>query len=156
AAGPRPRRQPAARPRARARRGPRPDARHVALHVALIDGRSRTMVGGGVPPREPRLLLRRRDVLRGVTLLVAGAAARVVPARATPSHGLASDGTFPTGVLAGDASHHGVTLLARVAGVEPGARVGVEVARDPAFAHVLHRRLVPVAAVPGDIARVRV
>ncbi len=98
----------------------------------------------------------RRDVLRGAAALVGGAMLGGTPAVAGPRREPSSGGTFTSGVLAGDARQHAVTLMARVAGLGVDDRVGVEVARDPGFAHVIARRLVSIAAAPGDMARARI
>lgn len=97
----------------------------------------------------------RRDLLRSGGVLAAGLAAPRV-ARATPDLGLAGGGGFPTGVLAGDPRRRAITLVARVDGVPDGARVGVEIARDPGFAQVIARRLVRVRADAAFVARAEI
>ena len=102
------------------------------------------------------MALTRRDLLRTGGTVLAGLAARPRVARATADPGLAAGGSFPTGVLAGDPRVRAIVLAARVDGLPDGARVGVEVARDPDFSRVVARRLVPVRREWADVARVRI
>lgn len=51
-------------------------------------------------------------------------------------------GAFASGVVAGEPSRHAVTLWTRVHDVAQRGRLTLEVATDPGFARVVHRRLV--------------
>ena len=102
------------------------------------------------------MALTRRDLFRTGGTVLAGLAVRPRVARATADPGLAAGGSFPTGVLAGDPRVRAIVLAARVDGLPDGARVGVEVARDPDFGRVVARRLVPVRREWADVARVRI
>ncbi len=95
----------------------------------------------------------RRELLAGL-----GAAALSSPVRvvAAPGAGLATGGTFPTAVRAGSPTVRGVTLVAAVEDLERDGRILVEVAREPAFAHIVARRTVSSGARAGGVARARV
>jgi alkaline phosphatase D len=63
---------------------------------------------------------------------------------------------FSTGVLSGDPTPDGITLLTRLFDVEGPGRVGLEVATDRAFRRVVARRNVLTSGARGHSTKVRV
>jgi alkaline phosphatase D len=97
------------------------------------------------------MLTRRQLITRSGA---AGAVAVVAPqaARAKPLRG----GRFRQGVLSGDPTPHGITLLTVVDDVEGHGTVRLEVARDPHFRHVVARRSIATSAAHGHSVKARV
>jgi alkaline phosphatase D len=86
-----------------------------------------------VKPLSRRELLYRAATGTGAVLLTPAGVSSGAPLR--PFRG----GRFEGGVLSGDPTPHGITLLTRLAGVEGTGGVMLEVARDPGFRKVLGR-----------------
>src|SRR3954453_15507948 len=103
-------------------------------------------------------MLSRRDFLiRGGS---AGAALVVAPqtaaeALAAPRAGLLRGGRFSQGVLSGDPTPHGITLLTVLDRVEGRGTVALEVARDPSFRHVVARRAIATGPDRGHSVKAR-
>jgi alkaline phosphatase D len=81
-------------------------------------------------------------------------------AAATASRGQASrlirGGHFRQGVLSGDPTVHGITLLTVLDGVGGTGAVRLEVARDPDFRHVVTRRTLTASEAAGHAIKARV
>jgi alkaline phosphatase D len=97
------------------------------------------------------MLTRRQLVTRSGA---AGAAVVLAPqaARAKLLHG----GRFRQGVLSGDPTPHGITLLTLVDDVGGRGSVRLEVARDPHFRHVVARKNVAISAAHNHSVKARV
>ena len=67
------------------------------------------------------------------------------PAAARRRPPLARGGSFAQGIASGLPNLHEITLWTRLDGIERTARLELEVARDPGFRHVVHRRAVSAA-----------
>lgn len=79
----------------------------------------------------------RRSLLAGAA---AGAGWLAIPKRARAASRAIGDGDFAHGVAAGDPSTHSISLWTRVSGLEGDGVVGLEIARDADFRHVVHHR----------------
>src|SRR3954462_11608924 len=95
------------------------------------------------------MLSRREFLIRGGS---AGAALVVAPqtaveAAAAPRARLLRGGRFSQGVLSGDPTPHGITLLTLLDDVSGAGRVRLEVARDRDFRHVVASKTI---ATSGD------
>jgi alkaline phosphatase D len=65
-------------------------------------------------------------------------------------------GRFGEGVLAGDPTPTGITLLTRLRGAEGSGRVLLELARDPGFRHVVSRSTLKTGPALGHAVKARV
>lgn len=104
-----------------------------------------------------RGLLRAAGAAGASTFLLGGLQPGVTSAaRRAAREALLPAGTFPTGVASGLPFERGITVWTRVGDVERSGRVRLEIARDPAFARVVHRQDVRAAAVRDHTARARI
>jgi alkaline phosphatase D len=107
------------------------------------------------------MLSRRQLLVRGGS---AGAALVIAPqtaleALAAPrgvAAGLLRGGRFSQGVLSGDPTPHGITLLTLLDHVSGSGSVRLEVARDPGFRHVVARKTIATSARRGYSVKARV
>jgi alkaline phosphatase D len=104
------------------------------------------------------MLSRRQFLARGGS---AGAALVLAPqtaaeALAAPRAKLLRGGRFSQGVLSGDPTPHGVTLLTVLDDVAGAGRVQLEVARDADFRHVVARKTIATSAGRGHSVKARV
>ena len=65
-------------------------------------------------------------------------------------------GSFPDGIMSGDPTPNGITLLTRVAGVGGSGAVELEIARDAHFRHVVARRLVKTSSKLNHSVKARI
>ncbi len=101
-------------------------------------------------------MLSRRDLLRAGAVLVlfpAQAAAQRPPHRPIRRFGAAQ---FPQGVLSGDPTTGGITLLTVLGGVQGFGTARLEVAEDPGFRRVIATRDVPTGPATGYSLKARV
>lgn len=107
-----------------------------------------------------RGLSRREVFATGVAAAGAAALGSPVPSWAVNRRrreSFATEGSFPSGVVAGLPGQRTLILWTRLAGHERPTRIGLEVARDPAFRNVVHRsRDVRVSPVRDNTVQTRV
>ncbi|MBA3327124.1 MAG: alkaline phosphatase D family protein [Solirubrobacterales bacterium] len=102
-------------------------------------------------------LLTRRTVLATATAgVAAGAFPQTSVARRLRREPFARAGTFASGVASGQPNQRGITLWTRLHDIGASERLGMEIARDPGFARVVHRETIRAAAVRDFTARTRV
>jgi alkaline phosphatase D len=102
------------------------------------------------------IVLSRRDLLRAGAVLVlfpAQAAAQRPPHRPIRRFGAAQ---FPQGVLSGDPTIDGITLLTFLGGVQGFGTARLEVAEDPGFRRVIATRDIPTGPATGFSLKARV
>jgi alkaline phosphatase D len=106
--------------------------------------------------------LTRREAVRTAaaaaltTLVPAAAQARRIPKpKPLPLTGLVGDGRFPQGVLSGDPTPGGATVLTLLDRVAGHGNVRLEVAEDPGFRRVVATRDVPTSAAGGWSVKAR-
>jgi alkaline phosphatase D len=102
------------------------------------------------------IVLSRRDLLRAGAVLVlfpAQAAAQRPPHRPIRRFGTAQ---FPQGVLSGDPTTGGITLLTVLGGVQGFGTARLEVAEDPGFRRVVATRDIPTGPATGFSLKARV
>ncbi|MBO9579200.1 MAG: alkaline phosphatase D family protein, partial [Microbacteriaceae bacterium] len=97
-------------------------------------------------------MLNRRALLRNSA---AGAAVLLLP-QATARAAVLRDGRFRQGVLSGDPTPDGITLLTVLDDVEGKGSVSLEVATDAAFRKVVARRSITTSAKDGWSVKARV
>ena len=97
---------------------------------------------------------RRSFLISSTGLLAAYGGRRLDPAAARPRPALARGGSFPQGVMAGQPAQQAITLWVQHANPDRPGPLELQIARDPAFARVVHRERVLPAAGTG-IARKR-
>src|SRR3954454_6061265 len=97
------------------------------------------------------MLTRRQLVRRGA----AGAAVMLLPA-ATARGAVLREGRFRQGVLSGDPTPDGITLLTLLDDVEGKGTVRLEVATDAAFRKVVASRSITASAANGYAAKARI
>lgn len=97
-------------------------------------------------------MLTRRQLLRRSA---AGAAVLLLPPAAARAAALRG-GRFPQGVLSGDPTPDGITLLTVLDDVEGSGSVRLEVARDSAFRRVVASRSIATAAAKGYSVKARI
>jgi alkaline phosphatase D len=106
------------------------------------------------------MLSRRQFLARAGAALPVVLAPGSAYAAATASRGQASrlvrGGHFRQGVLSGDPTVHGITLLTVLDGVGGTGAVRLEVARDPDFRHVVTRRTLTASEASGHAIKARV
>lgn len=69
---------------------------------------------------------------------------------------LAGGGTFAEGIASGETSTNAATLWTRLGGYRTDRRLGLEIASDPGFRHVIHRRSVVARAAHDHTIKARV
>ena len=69
---------------------------------------------------------------------------------------LAGGGTFAEGIASGETSTNAATLWTRLGGYRTDRRLGLEIASDPGFRHVVHRRSVVARAAHDHTIKARV
>src|SRR3954462_13620518 len=104
------------------------------------------------------MLSRREFLIRGGS---AGAALVVAPqtaveAAAAPRARLLRGGRFSQGVLSGDPTPHGITLLTVLDEVAGAGTVKLEVARDREFRHVVARDTIATSGARNHSVKARV
>ena len=97
-------------------------------------------------------MLNRRALLRNSA---AGAAVLLLP-QATARAAALRDGRFRQGVLSGDPTPDGITLLTVLDDVEGKGSVALEVATDSAFRKVVARKSIATSAAAGWSVKARV
>ena len=97
-------------------------------------------------------MLNRRALLRNSA---AGAAVLLLP-QATARAAVLRDGRFRQGVLSGDPTPDGITLLTVLDDVEGKGSVALEVATDAAFRKVVARKSITTSAKDGWSVKARV
>lgn len=105
--------------------------------------------------------LSRRQLLRAsgvgaLTVVAPQSAAQALAATRPDRAKLLRGGAFAEGVLSGDPTPHGITLLARMTDVEAAGKVLLEVATDPGFRKVVAHRRISTSAAIGHNVKARV